>query len=215
MEPVTRSRPRLSIARAMRLIVYLAVALGVVQGHPSLLLYTMAFVCWMLIAYELAHILFPDVFSTVPLRSALGDLNRPMVLPNAVTPWMSLGELSRGERELADAGLSFEAAMFILSTLKIITVGPTPKGEEHRASKILADRHHVTAAELCAAVQRQATFLAGDEAGASALLHSLGLRTGEDVGHVVMKLVEMGWMQRLESETFEDFCGLTIDVRPG
>ena len=198
----------------MRWIVYVAVSLAVLRPGASPLLLPIAPFCWTLLVYDLAHALFPQLFRVQPLHVFLvGDRMGRNIESNAVLPWMCVEELSHYERIFSEAGFSLDAALFILSALRTLSEGPPPKGEEHRASRVVPDSHHVTAAELCAAVQGHAASLVGDEARISAYLGSLGLRCGEDVGRVVMKLVDIGWIGRLQDETFEDFCGLTIDPR--
>jgi uncharacterized repeat protein (TIGR04138 family) len=199
----------------MRWIVYVAVALAVLRpGGPALLL-PIAPICWMLLVYDVTHALFPQFFRMQPLHVFLvADRMGRNIESNAVLPWMSVEELSHYERIFSEAGFSLDAALFILSALRTLKEGPPPKGEEHRASKVVPDSHHVTATELCAAVQGHAASLVGDGARVSAYLGSLGLRCGEDVGRVVMKLVDVGWIRRLQDEKFEVFCGVTIDPRP-
>jgi len=215
MERVIPSRPRASLARAMRWIVYVAVSLAVLRPGGSPLLLPIAPLCWMLLVYDLTHALFPQFFRVQPLHVFLfgGRMGRN-IESNAILPWMSVGVLSHYERIFSEAGFSLDAALFILSALRTLNEGPPPKGEVHRSSELVPDSHHVTAAELCAAVQGHAASLVGDEARIPAYLGSRGLRCGEDVGRVVMKLIDIGWIGRLENETFEDFCGLTIDRRP-
>jgi uncharacterized repeat protein (TIGR04138 family) len=199
----------------MRWIVYVAVSLAVLRPGASPLLLPIAPFCWTLLVYDLAHALFPQLFRVQPLHVFLvGDRMGRNIESNAVLPWMSVEELSHYERIFSEAGFSLDAALFILSALRTLNEGPPSKGVGHRASEVVPDTHHVTAAELCAAVQGHAAALVGDEAPTSAYLGSLGLRCGEDVGRVVMKLVDIGWIGRLQDETFENFCGLSIDPRP-
>jgi uncharacterized repeat protein (TIGR04138 family) len=199
----------------MRWIVYLAVSLAALRPGGSPLLLPIAPLCWMVLAYDLTHAFFPQFFRVQPLHVFLvGDRMGRHIESNAVLPWMSVEELSHYERIFSEAGFSLDAALFILSALRTLNDGPPPKGDGHRASEVVPDAHHVTAAELCAALQGHAASLVGDEARIPAYLGSRGLRRGEDVGSVVMKLVDVGWIGRLQNETFEDFCGLTIDPRP-
>jgi uncharacterized repeat protein (TIGR04138 family) len=196
----------------MRWIVYVAVSLAVLRPATPPFLLPIAPLCWMLLVYELTHALFPLFFRMQPLHVFLvGDRMGRNTESNAVLPWMDVEELSDYERVFSEAGFSLDAALFILSALRTLNQGPPPKGEGHRASKVVPDAHHVTAAELCAAVQGHAASLVGNQARVSAYLGSLGLRRGEDVGRVVMKLVDIGWIGRLQDEKLEDFCGLTID----
>jgi uncharacterized repeat protein (TIGR04138 family) len=168
----------------------------------------------MLLAYDLTHALFPQLFRKQPLHVFLvGNRMGRKIESNAVLPWMSIEELSHYERTFSEAGFSLDAALFILSALRTLSEGPPPKGEGHRASELVPDSHHVTAAEICAAVHGHAATLVGDESRVPAYLDSRGLRCGDDVGRVVMTLVDIGWIRRLQNETFEDLCGLTFDPR--
>jgi uncharacterized repeat protein (TIGR04138 family) len=198
----------------MRWIVYVAVSLAVLRSGTSPLLLAIAPLCWMVLVYELTHALFPQFFKMQPLHVFLvGDRMGRNIESNTVLPWMSVEKLSHYGGIFSEAGFNLDAALFILSALRTLSEGPPPKGERHRASELVPDSHYVTAAELCAAVPGHAASLIGDEARVSAYLGSLGLRCGEDVGRVVMKLVDIGWIGRLQNETLEDFCGLTIDSR--
>jgi uncharacterized repeat protein (TIGR04138 family) len=199
----------------MRWIVYVAVSLAVLRPGGSPLLLPIAPLCWLLLAYDVTHALCPQFFRMQPLHVfVVADRMGRNIESNAVLPWMSVEQLSHYERIFSEAGFSLDAALFILSALRTLAEGPPPKGEEHRASKVVPDSHHVTAAELCAAVHRHAARLVGDEARISAYLGSLGLRCGEDVGKVVMKLNDIGRIGRLENNAFDDFRGLTIDPGP-
>jgi uncharacterized repeat protein (TIGR04138 family) len=199
----------------MRWIVYAAASLAVLRSGTSPLLLAIAPLCWVLLVYDLTHALFPQFFKMQPLHVFLvGDRMGRNIESNTVLPWMSVEQLSHYARIFSEAGFSLDAALFILSALRTLNEGPPPKGEGHRASKLVADSHHVTAAELCAAVHGHAASLIGDKARASTYLGSLRLRCGEDVGRVVMKLVDIGWIGRLQNETLEDFHGLTIDSKP-
>ncbi len=209
----------------MRWIACLAVSFAMLRlaesqhEFPPFLLgiITVCTVCWTILVYDLAYMLFPQFFRVRPIRDVLlGDWRGRVIEANGVAPWMSLEEISRHESRLAEAGFSLDTVVFVLPALREVTRGSPPRGHDHLAVDGRPDRHHVSAKELCASIGRLACVQAGGEVAATTMLGSLGLRTGEDVGNVVMRLIDIGWIQRLESDTLEDFRGLAlIESCPG
>jgi hypothetical protein len=95
MERVILSRPRVSLARVTRWIVYVAVSLAVLQPGASPLLLPIAPLCWIILVYDLTHALFPQFFRVQPLHVFLvGERMGRNIESNAILPWMSVEELS-------------------------------------------------------------------------------------------------------------------------
>lgn len=89
-----------------------------------------------------------------------------------------------------DPRYAVEAYLFVLAALPV-------------AQKLFRRKRHVSGQELLEGIK----VLARDEFGllAKTVLHSWGVRTTDDFGHIVFNLVNAGILTKTEDDRIEDF----------
>jgi uncharacterized repeat protein (TIGR04138 family) len=198
------ARARVSIARVMRWVACLAVVFAGARHDAAPLSALAAALAGLVLGYDLIAFLVPRAVRR-PWRVGLVG-NRPMPFRAAMTA----EQFARFEAALHAGGFRLESVLFLQSAFRSLCDSPPPPDQPDRAVDGHPGLHHITAAELCAALAAHAAARAGGPAAAAALLSCLGLRRGEDVGALVFTMIDFGLVRRRPDDSPDDFRGRTI-----
>ncbi|MFO0811308.1 MAG: hypothetical protein U0746_21980 [Gemmataceae bacterium] len=132
------------------------------------------------------------------------------VATDPVLHWTGFDQAKRLElKHMAEAaGYPIDAVFFVLSALGALAKRPSAAGPEGGAG-------HSAAWRLCQFIPEHAAFMFGDPARASKVLSAWGLRTGEDVGAIVERCTEAGWLKPEAVTGGDDFRGIDLPTAAG
>jgi uncharacterized repeat protein (TIGR04138 family) len=108
-------------------------------------------------------------------------------------------------------GYSVDAVMFVYDVWRYAAQTGTMGG------KVVS--RQVTAIDICNAAREHARFYFNDQAEAKELLNEWGIRTGQDIGRIILGMAQAGWLEAKSGDSVSQFAGLftlaTIFDQPG